>query len=186
LPAFLANLIGICRFRRGPEDMPYSLPLLLGLLVACGALQVGFNLYNGASPGVAVAVLVGGLGLLGALYLLLRGRDKAARFVQTTTALAAVYLVFGIVIDVMVSALSLEALSKQVLAHPDHPPALTPAQTLMVPVVVALVVWQFCVFVGILRRALEFPVAGAVLALLLLFVVDWFVASLVASLLGVI
>ena len=89
-------------------------------------------------------------------------------------------------IDVMVSALSLEALSKQVLAHPDHPPALTPAQTLIVPVVVALVVWQFCVFVGILRRALEFPVAGAVLALLLLFVVDWFVASLVASLLGVI
>jgi hypothetical protein len=59
-------------------------------------------------------------------------------------------------------------------------------QTLVVPVVVALVVWQFCVFVGIVRRALESSVAGAVLVLLLLFLVDWFVASLVASAMGVV
>jgi len=59
-------------------------------------------------------------------------------------------------------------------------------QTLMIPGVVALVIWQFCVFVGILRRALEIPVAGAVLVLLLLFLVDWFVASLVASAMGVV
>jgi len=82
--------------------------------------------------------------------------------------------------------LSLAALSKQVIEHPDHPPALTALQTLMIPGVVALVIWQFCVFVGILRRALEIPVAGAVLVLLLLFLVDWFVASLVASAMGVV
>ena len=74
--------------------MPYSPPLLVALLIGCGALQVGFNVYNGAAPGVAVAVLVGGLGLVGALYLLLRGRGKSLRFVQTMTALAAVYLVW--------------------------------------------------------------------------------------------
>jgi hypothetical protein len=56
----------------------------------------------------------------------------------------------------------------------------------MIPAVVALVIWQFCVFVGILRRALEIPVVGAVLVLLLLFLVDWFVASLVASAMGMV
>lgn len=186
LPSFFAVLLGICRFRRGPEDMPYSPPLLIALLIACGALQVGFNLYNGAAAGVAVAVLVGGLGLVGALYLLLRGRGKSLRFVQAMTALAAVYLLFGVVIDALISWLQLAALSKQVIEHPDHPPALTPLQTLVIPGVAALVIWQFCVFVGILRRALEVSIAGAVLVLLLLFLVDWFVASLVASAMGVV
>jgi hypothetical protein len=184
LPAFFSVLLGICRFRRGPEDIPYSPPLLIALLIACGALQAGFNVYNGAAPGVAVAVLIGGLALIGALYLLLRGRGKSLRFVQTMTALAAVYLLFGVVIDALISGLSLAALSKQVLEHPDHPPTLTTLQTLLVPGVVALVIWQFCVFVGIVRRALETSVAGAVLVLLLLFLVDWFVASLVASAMG--
>jgi hypothetical protein len=186
LPPFFAVLLGVCRFRRGPEDMPYSPPLLIALLVACGALQAYFNVYNGAAPGVAAAVVVGGLGLIGAVYLLLRGRGKSLRFVQTMTALAAAYLVFGVVVDALISGLSLAALSKQVLEHPDHPPALTTLQTLMIPAVVALVIWQFCVFVGILRRALEIPVVGAVLVLLLLFLVDWFVASLVASAMGMV
>lgn len=186
LPSFFAVLLGICRFRRGPEDMPYSPPLLVALLVACAALQVFFNVYNGAAPGVAVAILIGGVALIGALYLLLRGREKSLRFVQAMTALAAAYLLFGVVIDALISWLSLAALSKQVLEHPDHPPALTALQTLMIPGVVALVIWQFCVFVGILRRALEIPVVGAVLVLLLLFLVDWFVASLVASAMGLV
>ena len=186
LPSFFAVLSGICRFRRGPEDMPYSPPLLIALVIGCGVLQACFNVYNGAAPGVAVAVLLGGLGLIGALYLLLRGRGKSLRFVQTMTALAAVYLLFGVVVDTLISGLSLAALSKQVLEHPDHPPTLTTLQTLLVPGVVALVIWQFCVFVGIVRRALETSVAGAVLVLLLLFLIDWFVASLVASAMGVV
>lgn len=184
LPSFLAVLLGICRFRRGPEDMPYSPPLLIVLLVGCGALQFGFNMYNGAAPAVAGALLVGGLAFIGALYLLLRGRGQSLRFVQTTTALAAVYLLFGVVIDALISGLSLTALSKQVLEHPDHPPTLTTLQTLVIPGVVALVAWQFCVFVGIVRRALEIPVAGAVLVFLLLFLVDWFVASVMAYAMG--
>lgn len=166
--------------------MPYSPLLLIVLLIACGALQVGFNLYNAAAPGMVAAVLIGGLGGIGALYLLLRGRGRSLRFVQTMTALAAVYLLFGVVIDALISGLSLAALSEQVLKHPGHPPTLTALQTLTIPGVVALVIWQFCVFVGIVRRALEISVAGAVLVLLLLFVVDWFVASLAATVLGVV
>src|SRR6185437_15713219 len=136
LRSFFAVLLGICRFRRGPEDLPYSPPLLIALLIACGALQGYFNIYNGAAPGVAVAVLVGGVALIGALYLLLRGRGKALRFVQTMTALAAVYLLFGVAIDALISGLSLAALSKQVIEHPDHPPTLTTLQTLVIPGVV--------------------------------------------------
>ena len=184
LSSLLAVLLGICRFRRGPEDMPYSPSLLIALLVGCAALQVGFNVYNGAAPGVAAALLVGGAAFIGALYLLLRGRGKSLRFVQTTTALAAVYLLFGVVIDALISGLSLAQLSEEILKHPGQPPALTTLQTLVIPGVVALVVWQFCVLVGIVRRALELPVAGAVLVFLLLFLVDWFVASLVASAMG--
>ena len=186
LPSFFAVLLDICRFRRGPEDMPYSPPLLVVLLIGCGALQFGFNVYNGAAPGVAGALLVGGVAFFGALYLLLRGRGQSLRFVQTMTALASVYLLFGVVIDAVISGFSLAALSEEVLKHPGHPPELTPLQALVIPGVVALVIWQFCVLVGIVRRALERPVAGAVLVFLLLFLVDWFVASLVASATGVV
>ena len=185
LPSFLAVLLGICRFRRGPEDMPYSPSLLIVLLVGCGALQFGFNMYNGAAPAVAGALLVGGLAFIGALYLLLRGRGQSLRFVQTTTALAAVYLLFGVVIDAAISAFSLAALSEEVLKHPGQPPELTALQALVSLGLVALAIWQFCVLVGILRRALELPVAGAVLVFLLLFLVDWFFASLVVSAMGV-
>ncbi len=185
-PAFFRNLFGLCRFRRGPEDMPFSPPLLVALLILGGALQAGFNLHGGAKPGVVAAVLVGSLGVVGAIYLLLRGRGKATRFVQAMTALAAVYLLFGVVADVLISSLSLEKLSKQVFEHPDQPPVLTSAQTLLIPAVVALVIWQICVMVSILRRSLEIPLAGAVLVLLLLFMVDLFVANLAANLLGVV
>lgn len=184
--SFFTVFWGICRFRRGPEDMPYSPPLLIALLIGCGALQVGFNLYNGATAGVAAAVLVGGLGGIGVLYLLLRGRGQSLRFVQTLIALAAVYLLFGVVIDTLISVLSLTALSEQIIKHPGQTPVLTTGQTAVIPGVVALVIWQFCVFVGIVRRALEISVAGAVLLLLLLFLADWFFASLAATVLGVV
>lgn len=184
--AFFTVLLGICRFRRGPEDMPYSPPLLIALLIGCAALQAGFNLYNGATPGVVAAVVTGGLGFLGALYLLLSGRGKSARFVQTLTALAAVYLLFGVVLDALISGLSLAALSKQLLEHPGNPPALTAWQTLLIPGVTVLALWEFGVCAGILRRALEVPLAGAVLALLLLLLADWFVAGMAAAAMGVV
>ena len=160
--------------------MPYAPPLLVALLVACGVLQVGFDLYNGAKPGVVGAALLGGLAVLGVVFLLLRGRGKPERFVQTTTALAAVYVLF----DAAVFPLTLLIPLKKILAHPIQPLALSGGQTLAMLAIGVLGVWQLCAWVGILRRALEIPVAGGLLVLILLACVNVIVIALTANLVG--
>ncbi len=165
--------------------MPYAPWLLVVLLFACGVLQILFNLRQGASPGMLAAALLGGLAALGVIFQLLRGRGKVERFVQTATALAAVYLLFGIVADVLAMWLPLKALTEQILSHPEQPPTLTGTQTLLLLVIFALGIWQLCVWIRILRRALEVSLAGAVLVFLLLLLVDWIVVRLVMAIIGV-
>lgn len=161
--------------------MPYSPQLLAALLVGCVVLQTWFNLHNGAPRGVVVAVVAAGAAALGMMYLLLRQRGKPERFVQTATAMAGVYLLFGAVADLLVSGLPLAEISQAMIEHPAKPPTLTGLQPLLVVVFMALGIWQFCVNVVILRRALEVPTSSATLLLVMLFLVQWFVASLVAS-----
>ena len=165
--------------------MPYAPPLLIGLLVASGVLQVLFNLHQGANPRLIAAALLAGLVAIGVLFLLLRGRGKSARFVQTLTALAAVYLLFGIATDLLGLALPLKAWRAQLLAHPEQLPTIAGSQILIVLAVIALGIWQLCVSIHILRRALDTPLAGAILVFLLLFIVDWVAANLVAAAIGV-
>lgn len=165
--------------------MPYAPPFLIGLLVACGVLQVLFNLYQGANPRLVAAALLAGLAVIGMLFLLLRGRGKSARFVQTLTALAAVYLLFGIITDGLALALPLKAWRAQLLAHPQQLPAIAGSQVLVVLVIILLGIWQLCISIHVLRRALDTSGAGAALVFLLLFVVDWFAASLLAAAIGV-
>jgi hypothetical protein len=185
LPAVLASLIDLCRFRRGPEDVPYSPRVLVALLIAGGVLEAAFNLHNGAKPALVAAALVGSLAVVGVVFLLLRSRAKAARFVQTMTALAAVYLAFGLVIDALALTLPLRALREEILQHPGRPPVLSGANVLVLLAVFALGVWQLCVWVRVLRRSLEVSLAGAVLGFLLLLLVDWVVTGLVAAAVGV-
>ncbi|TAN08346.1 MAG: hypothetical protein EPN38_02370 [Rhodanobacteraceae bacterium] len=184
MPHLLTSLIDLCRFRRGPEDVPYAPRALIALLIAAGTLQVAFNLHNGARPGLVAAAVAGSLAVVGGVFVLLRSRDKSARFVQTLTALAAVYLVFGIVTDALALFLPLRALREEILQHPGHPPALTGANVLVLMAVFALGVWQLCVWIRILRRALEVSLAGAVLGFLLLLLVDWVVTGLAAAAIG--
>lgn len=183
--AFLANLRDLCLFRRGPEDMPYSPPLLAVLLVACAALMAWFNLHNGATPRVAAAGLAGAAGMVGALYGVMRARGKPERFVQMLTALAGVYLLLGLVADLLVIRIDLPALVKQMLEHPDHPPLLGGLQTLLLLGFSVLGFWQFFASAGIVRRAIEVSLPGALLILFVLVVADWFVAGSAAHLLGV-
>ncbi|HEX5961200.1 MAG TPA: hypothetical protein VFY97_08135 [Rhodanobacteraceae bacterium] len=185
MPAFLASLADLCRFRGGPEDLPYAPRLLVALLVACGVLQALFNLHQGASPALAAAALPGGLAALGMLFLLLRGRGKVERFVQTATSLTAVYLLFGIVTDALALLLPLQAWREQLLAHPEQPPAFTGQQILVLLVIFALGIWQLCIWIRILRRSLDASLAGAILVFLLLLIVDWVVVRLAAAAVGV-
>lgn len=179
LPEFFASLRDICLFRRGPEDMPYVPRLLIALLVACAAVQMAFDLHNGATPGMAGASLVAGLAVVGMLFVLLRGRGKAERFVQTATAFTAVKLVF----DAVVYPLALLLPLKQILTRFD-PADMSGGQTLAMLAVAVLGVWELCVWISVLRRSLDIPVAGGVLVFLLLFFVDSIVLGIGAGLTG--
>lgn len=179
LHPFFTSLRDICRFRRGPEDMPYSPRLLIGLLVACAAVQLAFDLHNGVTPGMAGAALVGGLVVVGMLFVLLRGRGKPERFVQTATAFTAVKLLF----DIVVYPLALLLPLKQILTRFD-PADLSGSQTLVMLAIAVLGIWELCVWIGLLRRSLDIPVAGGVLVFLLLFFVNSIVLGIGAGLTG--
>lgn len=165
--------------------MPYSPRLLIALLIACGVLQVGFNLHDGLAPALVAGSIIGGLAIVNTVFLLLRARGKSERFVQTMTTLAVVYLLFDIVTNLLTLLLPMQELREQWLAHPGHVPSLTGSQTLVLLVIAALGVWQLCVWIGTLRRALEIPLAGGVLVFLLLVFVNLIVTAAVVSLIGV-
>lgn len=183
MPAFLATLIELCRFRRGPEDMPWSMRLLAALLVGCALLQAWFSHEAGAELSQLIATWAGGLAVMGALLLLLRGRGRPERFVQTATALAAVYLVFGILINAAALLLPRAAL-RAALAHPTEAPTLTGGETLALFAILVLSIWQLCVWIRVLRRALEVPLAGAILTFMGLFVVNLGATGVVALAIG--
>ncbi|MGH8214192.1 MAG: hypothetical protein ACREPZ_00605 [Rhodanobacteraceae bacterium] len=185
LLAFPASVRDLCLFRSGPEDMPYSPRLLVGLLVACGVLQVVFNLRDGVQPAVAAGAAMGSLAIIGMIFLLLRRRGKSERFMQTTMALAVVYLLYDVVTNLLTLLLPMKELQEQLLSQPSRLPSLTGAQTLVMVVIAVLGIWQLCIWIGTLRRALEIPVAGGVLVFLLLVLVNLVVAEVVASVIGV-
>ena len=180
LGGFLSSLRDICLFRRGPEDMPYAPRLLIAVLVACAAVQAAFDWHNDAGPGLVVAAWCGGLAVVAVVFLLLRGRGKPERFVQTMTALATVKLLF----DAVVYPLALLLPLKQLLAHPTDPGVLTSGQALVMVLVAGLGVWELCIWIGTLRRSLEIPLAGAVLVFLLLFFVNSIVLGIGAGFAG--
>jgi hypothetical protein len=77
-----------------------------------------------------------------------------------------------------------KAWQQQMMAVPAHLPEVTGHQAPVMFAIAVLVIWQFCVWVGVLRRALEIPVAGGVLVFLLLVFVNLIVAALIAGLIG--
>jgi hypothetical protein len=180
----LASVRDLCLFRGGPEEMPYSPRLLVGLLVACGVVQVVFNLRDGVQPALAAGAVIGSLAIIVTVFLLLRRRGKSERFVQTTTALAVVYLLYDVVSNLLTLLLPMDELRKQLTSQPPHLPALSGPQTLAMVVIAALGIWQLCLWVGILRRSLEIPVAGGVLVFLLLVFVNLVATAVAASVIG--
>ncbi|HET7932445.1 MAG TPA: hypothetical protein VFL63_13780 [Rhodanobacteraceae bacterium] len=184
MTGFLASFRDLCLFRHGPEDIVYSPRLLIVLLAACAAMQVAFNLHAGIKPAVAAGIIIGSLAALGMVWVLLRGREKPERFVQTATALAAVYLVFELVQNLLTLQLPVATWREQLMATPRQLPELTGTQELVALAVVVLGIWQLCIWIGCLRRSLEISVAGGVLVFLMLVVVYMIAAVLAAGVLG--
>jgi len=175
LIAFLASFRDLCLFRRGPEDMPYAPWLLVALLIVAAIAEAAFDLHGGVRAGVVAAASIGTLATLAALLGLLRWRGRPERFVQTALALVASSLLF----ELIAMPLTL------VIGHPVSPADIRGGQVLATLAVLVLAIWQVCISVNVLRRALDIPVAGGVLALLLLGFVDLFVTALGTAALGI-
>ena len=184
MQAFLRDFLGLCRFRRGPEDLPYSPLLLSVLLVACAVVVTVFETHLGEKPGAVAALLIGAVVAFGALFVALNLRGHRERFVQAATALAAVYLPFAVVIDLLAVRLPLKALYAAWEKHPEHPPVVTGGEALLALAVVVLAVWQLCVWIHILRRALDTSLPGGVLAYLILLLVKMFFTGLAIVVIG--
>lgn len=179
--ALLASVRDLCLFRRGPEDMPYSPPLLVGLLVASALFGSLFDLrFHDASVAVVLASLPGTLATLYVLHELLRLRGKAERFVQTALALTATSFLFELIAMPLLLLVPLPVAG----GRPTQAAQVNGAQLLAALAVFAFAIWQVCISVSILRRAMDAPVAGGVLVLLLLACTNFIVVALAAYLIG--
>ena len=88
MPEFFQQIRDICLLRRGPQDLPYSIPALIGVAAGCVALQLAVAVArNLPINGVLAGAVLWLLATLGALNLILNLRGLRNRFVQAATAL---------------------------------------------------------------------------------------------------
>ncbi|ABM62770.1 hypothetical protein [Halorhodospira halophila] len=97
----LQKLIGICLFRDGPQDLPYSATHLLALIAGSMALTyiAAGNLPDTDAVGLQVAVATGFS--LAFLYALLLLRGLTPRFIQSATAMFGTDVLIGIPVTLM-------------------------------------------------------------------------------------
>ena len=97
----LQKLVGICLFRDGPQDLPYSATHLLGLIGASMILtySAADNLPDTGTVGLQVVVATGFS--LAFLYALLLLRGLTPRFTQSATAMFGTDVLIGIPVTLM-------------------------------------------------------------------------------------
>ncbi|MBB5207567.1 hypothetical protein [Chiayiivirga flava] len=160
----LRLLVGICLRRLGPQDLPYSIPLLRGLVLVAVGLQVLFSLLLRGEVAVH-RLLLGVVLTLGLPWLVLQWRQRRARYVQTLTALVGTGILFAI------------AMAPLLWLSVDMPPPSegtppTPRQAFVSIAAICLVAWKIAVDGHIWRHALGWPLAGGVLLALGLFLLE--------------
>ena len=160
LPRLVADL---CRLRRGPQDLPYSLPLLTVLAVASVVLDLLVGTAMGDDRDALARSLVSTGLMLTLCWAALAVRGLEPRYVQTATAL----LACGVAISLLQWAAAL-----LVGPLPTGATALDPMHLLFGWFTLGLFLWQLAVYGHIMRHALDMPAA---LALLLVFI--WIVAA---------
>ena len=165
MPPFFYLIRDICLLRRGPQDLPYSVPLLLSVAAGCVLLQLGVAIARDASlSGVLAGAILWLMFTLGALNLVLTLRSLRNRFVQAATALLGCALAFTL-------------LSLPIALLVGEPPTagekMTPLQLLLGLVSLPLLVWKVLVDAHVFRHSFDIPfLSGVVVALL------WIIAAM--------
>ncbi len=170
MPSFFNLIRDICLLRRGPQDLPYSVPLLIAVAVAFVMLRLGLAIAAGVSIGLMFAgALLWLMYTLGTLNLILTLRGIRNRFVQAATALLGCTLAF----DVLSAPLAL------LLGDlPKVPTDLTGVQSAVILISAPLGIWNIVVVAHVFRHSFGIPFLSAGLLALL-----WIVsaAALVAA-----
>jgi hypothetical protein len=159
MPPFFQLIRDICLLRRGPQDLPYSIPLLVAVAAGCVALQLGVAIArNLPLKGVLAGAVLWLLASLGALNLILNLRGLRNRFVQAGTALLGCAFVFTL-LSMPIALLVGEP--------PTAPEQMTPLQVLIGIVSLPLLVWKIVVDAHVFRHSFDVPfLSGIVIALL--------------------
>jgi hypothetical protein len=152
----------ICQLRRGPEEIPYSMRLLVVLIGASLAIDVLSERVLGGHDALARSLVSTTL-VLTLCWVALAVRGLVNRYVQTASALVACSIVFSLLV-----------LPLAMLAGPMPSDAsLTPLQTLLVWAMFAIFVWSVLVDAHIIRRALDAPFGLGVALALAWTIADW-------------
>jgi len=165
MPPFFQLIRDICLLRRGPQDLPFSVPLLGSVVAACVIVQLGVAVARSVPlEGVLAGAVLWLLVSLGALNLILTLRGLRNRFVQSATALLGCALFFTL-------------LSVPIALLLDQPPAtpeqMTPLQLVLGLVSLPLLIWKIVVDAHVFRHSFDVPfLSGVVIALL------WIIAAM--------
>jgi hypothetical protein len=165
MQALARLLLDICLLRRGPQELPYSLPLVRGLVVALAALKLGSALLL-EIPEPFLRTLLSLALLLSLPWLLLAIRGHRPRYLQTLAAFAGTGLLFSLLfLPVAWIAAGVPAVD------PGAPPL--PAQVALGWLTLALLGWKLAINGHILRHAMDWPRLPALLLALALFLIEF-------------
>lgn len=139
-------VLGLCRLRNSPQDLPHSMRLAVLLLMAATLLDSAIGAALGEAGDAPLRSLLSSVVVLGLCAVALAIRKLGHRYVQTATALLACSIVF-----------SLLQLPVALMAGP--PPAtaaeLSGAQMLLGWFTLGLFFWQIAVNAHIVRHAMD-------------------------------
>lgn len=156
LRALFGVVVDIVLLRRGPENLPASLPVLV-ITVALYAVIASFVASSVAPPeenwalSIATVIVV----TLAWYHVALRLANKRERFLQTLTAMFAVQVLFAPLRMPVVSALMVQA-----RAYEENK---IPPSTSLTLLALFIMLWQFVVTVRIIRAAFEWTWFPAVI-----------------------
>lgn len=144
----IGQIINLCRFRGGPQDLPHKPGLLIGMLVASVILDLSSaNLLDIGDNALARSLFSTSL-LLALCWIALGIRGMLARFVQTAIALVGCAMIFSIVIVPLA----------WLFGKPDGAEAvLSPQQILVAWLGLGVLVWKIAVDAHNVRQAIEAP-----------------------------